>query len=308
MRKDPVEDALNEIAELRGNPEAGPRMAALLRSKSNLVVSKAARAAGELGSADLKSPLAAAFHRLMENPAKLDKGCLATIAIVHALYGLDYDLADVYLRGIHHVQREAAFGPPVDVAAPLRSACALGLLRTRHPDALFEVEALLVDEEMIVRSAAARAIGTWGHESGELLLRLKVLASDEEPDVLGECFTGLLSAGTERSLNFVGGYLDSADDGVAEAAILALGASREPRAMELLIGKWHRTAQRPMRKVLLLAFASARQEPAFDFLLGLVANENAQTAADAVAALQVCKNDERIMQRVAEALAQRDCL
>jgi HEAT repeat protein len=165
-----------------------------------------------------------------------------------------------------------------------------------------------VDEEMIVRSGAARAIGTWGYESGELLLRLKVLTGDDEPDVLGECFTGLLAARTERSLNFVGDYLDDVDDGVAEAAILALGESRAPRAMELLIGKWHRTAQRPMRKVLLLAFASARQEPAFDFLIGLIANENAQTARDAVAALQVCQDDERIMQRVAAALAQREAL
>ena len=183
-RRDPVVEALDTLAELRrGGEDSTRRIGEFLWNRSNLVVAKAAKVAGELRIEALVPNLAAAFERLMADPAKLDKGCAAATAIVEALYVMDYDQSDVYLRGGRHVQMEGSFGPPVDAAAQLRGDCALGLVRTRHPDALFEVVRLLADKEPQARIGAARALGLAG-ETGELVLLLKTLTGDRELDVV----------------------------------------------------------------------------------------------------------------------------
>ena len=100
-RRDPVVEALNALSELRSEPDSetvARQLRNFLGNKSNLVIAKAAKIAGELRIADLTPDLAAAFHRLMGDPAKLDKGCAATTAIAGALYSMDYDSPDVYLQ------------------------------------------------------------------------------------------------------------------------------------------------------------------------------------------------------------------
>jgi HEAT repeat protein len=303
-RRDPVEEALDALSELRRQPDSA-QLRAFLANRSNLVVAKAAKIAGELRIIELVPDLAAAFHRLMANPAKLDKGCAGTSAIVVALYSMDYDSADVYLKGVRHIQMEPSFGPPVDAAAQLRGDSALGLVRTRHPDALFEVVRLLADKEPRARMGAARAIGSVAGETGELLLLLKVLAGDSEPDVLGECFSGMLACGAERSLSLVRGYLDHEDQAIAEAAILALGASRLAGAIDALREKWGRTAHGPIRKTLLLALATARQDSALEFLLSLVADGDSRVASEVVSALRAYRNDERVRKALEEAIEKR---
>jgi HEAT repeat protein len=303
-RRDPTEDALNSLSELRRQPDF-EQLRAFLSNRSNLVAAKAAKIAGDLGIAELVPDLAATFHRLMANPSKLDKGCAAVTAIVAALYSMDYDSADVYLQGVRHVQMEASYGPPVDAAAQLRGDSALGLVRTRHPDALFEVVRLLADKEPRARMGAARAIGSVAGETGELLLLLKALAGDSEPDVLGECFSGMLASGSERSLSFVRGHLDHEDQAIAEAAILALGASRLPGAIDALREKWGRTAHGAIRKTLLLALATARQDSALEFLLSLVAEGDARVASEVTTALRTYRNEERVRKALEEALEKR---
>ena len=223
--------------------------------------------------------------------------------IVVALYAMEYDSADVYLKGVRHIQMESAYGPPVDAAAQLRGDSALGLVGTRHPDALFEVVRLLADKEPRARMGAARAIGSLVGEAGELLLQ--VLTGDSEPDVLGECFSGMLASGSERSLRFVRAYLDHEDRAIAEAAILALGASRLPGAIDALRKKWGRTVQGPIRKTLLLALATARQDAALEFLLSLVAEGDSRVASEVVTALRTYRNEERVRKALEEALEKR---
>jgi hypothetical protein len=307
-RRDPTVEALDALSELRHQPASEPlarRLRSFLGNKSNLVIAKAAKTAGDLRVTELTADLAAAFHRLMANPAKLDKSCAAVTAIAGALYSMDYESPDVYLKGVRHVQLEASFGPPVDAAAQLRSDCALGLVRTRHPDALFDVVRLLVDKEPRVRTGAARALGTVVGEAAELLLSLKVLTGDAEPDVLAECFSGLLATGAGRSLTFVASYLDHADEAIAEAAILALGASRLLGAIDALREKWDRTVRSPTRKTLLLALATARQDSALEFLLSLVAAADSRVALDVIGALRMYRNDDRVRQSLEEAVRQR---
>jgi hypothetical protein len=177
-KPDPVEQALDRLAALKnaaGDPAVAAELTGFLKNRSNLVVAKAAKIAGQARARELVPELVGAFHRLMKDPAKLDKTCAATTEIAGALYEMDYAEPEIYLLGIHHVQMEGSFGPPVDAAAKLRAISALGLARTRHPAALDEIVSLLVDEWPEARIGAVRAMAVNGGPAGALLLKLKIL-------------------------------------------------------------------------------------------------------------------------------------
>ncbi|HST79086.1 MAG TPA: HEAT repeat domain-containing protein [Verrucomicrobiae bacterium] len=309
MRKpDPVEEALDRLAALK-NEAAGPpliaQLKAFLKNRSNVVVAKAAKGVSHVRAMEVVPDLVAAFHRLMEDPAKQDKGCAGTTEIVNALYELDYMEPEVFLQGIHHVQMEGSFGPPVDAAAKLRAISALALARTGHPAALDEVVSLLVDEWPDARVGAVRALAVNGGVTGALLLKLKLLTGDNEPDVLAECFSGLLTAAPERSLRLIEGFVDSEELAVAEAALLALGSSRLPEGFDLLKARWE-TAAGPLRKTVLLAIGMVRSDSAVEFLLALLVDCSSATAKDVLAGLALFRDNEKIRRRVESVVARRN--
>ncbi len=307
-KSDPIEKALNAIGELRtaaSRERVEKELRSHLGNRSNLVVAKAAKIAAELRVSAVVSMLTAAFDRLMKDPLKLDKRCAALTEIVAALYELDYLEADVYRRGLRHVQKEGSFGPPVDTAAAMRGMSAQGLLRTRYHRRLEEVLPLLVDPEPAARLGAVRAMGTNGGDAGLLLLRLKILTGDRDPDVLAECFSALLAAAPEQSLSFVAVYLDDEKETTAEAAIWALGQSRLQAAFETLHEKWERTLDRTVRKVLLSAIAASRLPEALEFLYAQLREANLQTATDAIETLAPYAASETITQRVSSAVEER---
>jgi hypothetical protein len=308
-KPDPVEHALDRLAALK-NEAGGPGFVAeikgFLKNRSNLVVAKAAKIAGQARATELVPELVGAFHRLMKDPSKLDTGCAATTSITGALYELDYAEPEVYLLGVHHVQMEGSFGPPVDAAAKLRAISAMALARTRHPYALEEIVSLLVDEWPEARIGAARALAVNGGPAGALLLRLKILTGESETDVLAECFSGLLAAAPERSLSLIAGFIDSEDIAVAEAALLALGSSRLPEALGLLKARWERTAGGPLRKIVLLAIAMTRSDAALEFLLALLAECPPAVAKDVIAGLALFRNNERVRSQVESVVARRN--
>ena len=308
-KTDPIEAALNAIAQLRladSPDDIAKQLHPFFSNRSNLVVAKAAKLAGELRLSGLIPDLVAAFDRLWVNPAKLDKRCAATTEIVNALYELDYTEPDIYLRGIRHVQKEASFGPPVDVAAKLRGMCAQGLLRTRSADGMAAAVDLLVDPEPPARLGAVRALGSNGGEAGALLLRLKVLAGDEDPEIIGECFTALIAAGKEQAVPFVAGYMEADDELIAEAAIWALGQSRQTAALAVLKEKWERTVERSVRKVLVAALAASRLEEAVDYLVLQLRSADIRSAEDILTALSNYAGAESQRQLVAAAVQERD--
>lgn len=306
-RNDPTAAALDKLGTLRregDSPETAAELRNALRHKSNFVVARAAKIIAELRLNGLVADLVAAFDRLFPNAPKSDKGCAALTEIVAALYELDHTEPEVYRRAIRYVQMEGSFGPPVDVASKLRGVAAQGLVRTRDPQAKTEVVNLLVDKEVPARLGAVRALATNGGEAGMLLLRLKVLAGDDEPEVLAECFSGLLAYGPE-SLPFLAEYADSDDTGIAEAAILALGASRTAGALDVLKRQWERTAYAPIRKLLLTAIASNRSDEAADFLLQLLQSENIAMADNVLVALAAYRSNERIRTQALRIVEQR---
>ena len=307
-KSDPIEMALNQLGELRSarDAEAGcEQLRAYLRNRSNLVVAKAAKLVAKLQLSALISDLVTALQRFMANPSKLDKRCAAVTEIVEALYAFDYREPDVYLKGLHPMQKEASFGPPVDTAAALRGMSAQGLVRTGYPDALLEVTSLLLDPEPPARLGAIRALATNGGDAGVLLLRMKVLTGDAEVEVVGECFSALLTAAPEQSLAFVAKYMDDDDDATAEVAIWAVDESRLEAAFEPLREKWERTIEREKRKILLTAMAALRQEQCIAFLRSLVETANVTSASDALAALVIYKGKESITESLASILRDR---
>jgi hypothetical protein len=308
-KADPIEAALNAIGDARAvsSPdEAVTQLRTYLKNRSNLVVAKAAKVVDELHLSSLTPDLIAAFDRLWVNPAKLDKRCAATTEIVNVLYELDYTEPDVYLRGIRHVQKEASFGPPVDVAAKLRGMCAQGLLRTRSADAMTLVVNLLVDPEPPARLGAVRALASNGGEAGILLLRMKVLTGDEDPEIISECFAGLVAAASEQSVPFVATYMDADDEVIAEAAIWAPGQSRQIAALDALKEKWNRTVERSVRKILIAALAASRLEEAIDYLVSQLRSADVRTADDILTALSNYAGGESVKQAIAAVVHERN--
>jgi hypothetical protein len=153
---------------------------------------------------------------------------------------------------------------------------------------------------------AVRALAANGGETGALLLRLKVLTGDSETPVLADCFAGLLATSSDKSVAFIAGYIDADDEAIAEAAMLALGESRLNTAYAVLREKWERSVGNPARKTLLVAMASSRLDDAVTFLVSLAECANVQTAGDAIEALSLYRHNERVTNRVREALAARN--
>jgi hypothetical protein len=303
-----TEDCLEALSRLREDPTAPAARAEIgqyLAHKSNAVVAKAAKLAGEFELQDLRPRLVEAFHRFMKDAAAADRGCAAKTAVVRALEALAAPEEAIYLTGIRHIQMEGSYGPPIDTAAALRSASALALVHMHHPDAVLHLVTLLVDREADARIGAVRALAWSGRPEVVPLLRLKVLAGDESVDVIAECFTALLALAPARSLDFVAGYLDSATAAVAEAAALALGQSREPAALDILKNRCAAGAGESLRRALFAGLALAREDSAFEFLFSLVETAPEKIAAQALSALAIYRHDERIRSRVAPLVAGR---
>ena len=309
MAKAPSTDqALRAIRAIRDSPESYDLkrdLAPFLRHKSNHVAAAAASTVERLEVGTLAQDLVDAFLDLMKDPAKRDQGCEALIAMAKALVAMDEPAAKVYFAGVHHVQMEGSFGPPVDAAAPLRGLCAQGLARMGHPDALLECVNLLADKEVPARVGAIRAIADSGDIAGTLLLRLKALLGDKEDEVIGECFAGLIRLAPGPSLDFVAGFLRSASDEIRERAALALGESRLAAAFPILREAWVGTAQASRRRTLLLSIAMLRLDEAVEFLISRVAEDREAAAGDALAALGLYGRDETVRRRVEEIVGDR---
>ncbi len=304
VKRGKLEKVLGDIASLRKGDAAAAesveKLRGYLKAVSPHVVAAAAEVVGAYMIVELAADLSAAFERFM---SAADKGCRAKQAIAEALIGTEDDLS-VYRRGVRHVQLEPAYAGQVDVAAGLRAACAVGLVRANDPDALVVLAELLADGEPEARVAGARALGALGSEGAEAVLRLKALLGDTEGLVVEECFGGLLRMSAE-AVPFVGRFLASRDRGVVEAAVLALGESRCEGAFEVLKGWWGGEQDRSLRGLGLMAMASLRREEAISFLEQVVMEGSLADARDGVRSLAIYAYEPARRARVLELARQR---
>jgi HEAT repeat protein len=277
-----------------------------LADKHFRVVARAATLAGERSLRERLPDLLRAYARFLVEPIEQDPHCIAKQAIARALVTLECEDVTFFLEGIRYRQLEPAWGGPADSAIDVRCSCAMGLVSTGYFRAVQELTALLQDSEWRARAGAARAIACGNPREAEALLRFKVLVGDPEPDVMGECFTGLLSIAKEECLPFVAAYLSDDDDSVRDFAALALGESRHPQALEHLRAAWDALDDTGnFRAVLIRSAALHRSDVAFDWLISIIEHGTRAHADVAVEALSVYERNIKLGERVQAALAKR---
>ncbi|HEV2399182.1 MAG TPA: HEAT repeat domain-containing protein [Candidatus Sulfotelmatobacter sp.] len=257
-----------------------------LGHKNNYIAGKAADLVREFNLQQLMPDLLKAFDRFFENAEKSDPQCWAKNAISRALAAFELQDAKVFLRGMRHVQMEPVWGGRSDTAGTLRATCALALVQCRtltEADVLAQLINLLSDKDKAVRTEVIRAIEQVGSPSAALLLRLRGTLANDEPEVLGACYSGVLRLEGKSAIPWAAGSLVAGNDAAAEAA-LAIAGSHSPEGFEVLRDQLKETSDPWFRSVLLSAIALIRQEPAMDYLIELVESESlhAQSAIEAI--------------------------
>jgi len=306
-----VEAALDRLVALRADP-AGAGVADEvgrgLAHRSDIVVAKAVQLAGELRLRQLKPQIIEAFSRFLRpEPKSPDRGCEIKNGIAGML--LEWEMNDrdvverVYLPGLRVYQEE--WGD--DVAAQLRGTCAIGLVAAGYRDAMVLLTDLLNDRWPAARAGAARALGNAGEDAAALLLRLKLVLTDGDPDpeVAAECMSALLRLWPEKSLEFVAAFLNHRGEGNRSAAALALGGSRQPAALGPLCARLDRETDADVRQVLLLALATLRLPQGVDRVIAAAGSGNTETVVAAIEALRLYRNDEDVRARLKAAIAGR---
>lgn len=277
------DDMMKALGEDR--PDLTVLVRKALAGKNNFLAAKAAKVAAEHQWRDLVPDMVKAFDRFFS--PKADPQCWAKNAISKALAELEYfDDPQVYIRGLLHVQMEPVWGGQADTAGALRAHCALALVECRNLsdlDVLEHLTDVLVDADKSVRIEAARAVTRIGRREGALLLRLRALSGDPEPEVLGAIFSALLELGRKEAMQFVSRFLGRDADCAQEAAV-ALGLTHEPEALRVLVERLQVERAPSVRASLLRGIALTRLPAAMDVLIATISSgcSDARAAIDAL--------------------------
>jgi HEAT repeat protein len=304
------EDQLAALDALRQQPPeaAIEPLRKALANKNNFIAAKASDLVRGFELTQLTPDLLTAFDRYFEDPVKTDPQCWAKNAISRALAAFEHQDAAVFLRGMKHVQPEPSYGGASDSAGTLRATCALALVQCRslpEADLLAHLVDLFADKERGVRLEVARAIEQVGSSSAALLLRLGAVLgsnpnsrnplqdSNEEPEVLGACYSGILRIEGVSAIPWISRFLDSASDSAPDAA-LAIAETHSPEGFEVLRDRFAEEHDPEFRSVLLTAIAFTRQDAAIEFLLNLVRSESLQAEAAVEAVLRAAPSADVI--------------
>ena len=295
--------ALEQLRDSAGAPATVESLRKALANRNNFIVAKASKIVAELGLKPLIPDLLSAFDRFFIDPVKSDLQCWAKNALVQALASLGHEESAAFIRGLRHIQMEPVWGGQEDTAAALRGNSGLALVQCRDVsdfELLSHLIEILVDRDKNVRVEAARAIGRLNRPEAGLLLRLRALSGDDEPEALGACFSALLSIEGRAGIAFVSRFLEARGDEGEEAA-LALGLMRSPEAFQVLKERWEHERDATFVAALLSAIALSRQQGAIDFLIQLVATDSTSAVA-AIAALAAAGLSPEVRSQVGAAV------
>jgi HEAT repeat protein len=287
-----IEEHLEALGRLRSGSvaEALPLLRRGLTDRSNVVVAKAAKTAGELDARDAIPDLLAAFERLFDDAVKRDPQCWGKTAIAKTLRDMDHTDGAPFLRGARWVQFEPVWGGQADTAALLRGVCLLvlpGCADLRRETVLRFLVDALVESDAAVRADAARAIAAMGGDEAALVLRLKAHTGDQAIAVTGQVFESLLAVERSEGLEFVRGFLRAEGGEVAEEAALAIGSSRMEAGVEILIAAWDLARIEEYRNAILRALGISRREEAEEFLRKIATEGRERDRPEARAALEL---------------------
>ena len=275
-----------------------------LASSNHRIVGRAAKLVGKRNLEQFESELREAYARFLVDPIKTDPGCKAKTPLCEALRLLEHDDADFFLENIHYQQFEPIFGGDTDVAAGLRAVCGFALIQLNDPRAMSELVDLLGDREKTARAGAARAIAHGGGQTRELLLRLKIDLGDDQPEVLGECFAGLIRLNPGSAIARIGKFLQHSSEDVRCEAALALGESRSEAAFPLLQAESDRRHGRDFENVLLTAIGLLGLPECIEHLLQVIVGPDPGAAIAAVRALRHCRDPRTFADRLRTAVNQ----
>lgn len=301
-----LEEQIATLDALRQAPEEA-RLAPLRKAlghRNNFVVGKAADLVREVHLEQLIPDLLAAFDRFFDNPEKTDPQCWAKNAISRALAALEHQEAEVFLRGMRHIQMEPVWGGRSDTAGTLRATCALALVQCRsvpETDLLAYLVDLQSDKDKSVRAEVARAIEQVGSPAAALLLRQRAVVGNDEPEVLGACYGGILRIEGVSAIPWVRKFLAGGDDAAGEAA-LAIAGTHSMEGFNALRECFEKSIDPWFLSVLLSAIALTRQDAAVEFLLDQVRTESLQAEA-AIEAIMRSMPPAEITQRLEKLVA-----
>ncbi len=270
-----------------------------LAQRNNFLVGKAADHVREQSLSQLTPELLAAVDRFFADPVKSDPQCWAKIAIARALAAFEHQDADVFLRGMKHIQLEPSYGGASDSGGPLRATCAFALVQCRglmDSDLLAHLIELLADKDKSVRAEVCRAIEQVGSPSAGLLLRLRAVLGSDDPEVLGACYSGVLRIEGVSAMVWVSRFLEPGDDAAAEAA-LAIAGTHSLEGFKALRDRLEIARDPWFVAALLSAIALTRQEEASEFLLDLVGAES-RHSEPAIEAICRSAPQEEVMKRL----------
>jgi len=293
-----VDERLKQLRDLSRERDHSRIQAAVIQAladKTNLIIAQAAQLIYDLEISGAEPALVAAWQRLVKHPdpIKADKGCRAKEAIIQALGHLGYDNPDLSLEGLVYKQTEPAWPKAVDTADNVRAGCAFALARSRGLRIIDKLNAFVgyLQGERVDRLNACKAIADTGHESGIPLLRMKLLADNDFPDVLGTCMTGLMTLNAKSSLPVVSNFLDHDNEQIVVEAAVALGTCGLSEAVNLLIDRYKRGVDDEIRRSLLISIGLSRHALATDFLVEQLHN-NALIDSILLALKPACMYDE----------------
>lgn len=273
-RRNPMNDALNRLSAIRGDPRTPAARRVLLdvfAKARGLPVAKAALIVAEVAcgpdrdefdwtrreevlddewARDFMPALTEAFTRLCDGPEH-DLGAHGKIAVARALNRMECGDDELFVRGVGYSQPEPEMGRSVDRAPPLRAESMLALVRLRFRRRLRLMTDMLWDGYQAARVGAVRAALYDGSEGAEAILRAKGIAGDAGDDfrmgppdggpiVMGEVFGALLALDRRENVPFVAeAVLDEKRyPPVREQAALSLGECRSPEALAALVDLW----------------------------------------------------------------------
>lgn len=310
-KKPALEDQLARLAELGRGPlddAARAELTKTIEAGTSLVVARAARVVKERSLPGYLKVLDQAFRRFLDNPVKSDPGCNAKLACLEALDACDATDPDPFLLGARHVQKEGAYGPPVDTAVSLRARAIKALAHMGFADMLLVAGELLGDPEGPVRHAAAESLAHAGDRGGAGLLLLAVARKDEDPVILTACYSALIQLASDYALPRLKHALKSGDAELVELAAIALGQSNLEPAADALVEAMEATPLSSERAAFIRALGLHRTERALNLLCDILADGPQSDAESAVKSLAARRFDRGVRERVEALVGARGSL
>lgn len=310
MARRKLDDQLTELARATAEPASEAARKALAKAlghRSSFVVAQAAEVIRDHVLDGFAGALEAAFERFAEDGAKRDPGCRAKLAAVEALDATDHPGTSIFEAAARIVQPEAAWGPPEDTAVPVRARGVLALARAPYHDFPLIAGEALADPSPHVRRAALVGLGTRDDRAGAGLARFKVALGDDDPMVTAEAMATLLALAPDVGIPALRGLAEGDDPAMVELALIALGESRRPAALIVLLDRLEAAVTSAERATVMTALALHRSEPALRVLLEWVAGREADASA-ALEALAIQRHDPGVTERARGAAEAADRL